>query len=447
MIQNSTFRHAKAMARYPLGNGAEAAFQYWSDTRRQWEDSNDPRKILGLIGSQNVPAFRQSDLRAAVGELSGEEMALEKEFKAFYSRIPATITSTPVTLDLESDFLETVLDLRQLRPHLTSARRILDIGPGAGRHMVGLTLAGMLKTRNYIGLESIGLPYVLQSQLGGRLAGDGQIGRFSDILDFQFSRLPFPAEECLANNAIAHLPLWESDQIPDKSVDLMICSYILDEVSPDDFLRLVALIDRVLAPGGVIYCRGSQERALRTNFNHYGYGHHHGQDITQSLTAIGLVASRCDLLVDTVTRFFVRPASGQTIVAAQPFGAHTSDVTLVPQLNEAFIESVLAELTASGARVVIWGEPGHRRHQDLVERFKDRVNVIGVTNRTTASEATLANGLTDYPLADLKTLNPDAVVFLSYRFQSYYRELREIMPAGSFSRVRHFLVPLAVAFK
>jgi hypothetical protein len=446
MIQTSTFRHAKSMARYPLGYGGEVAYQYWSDTRRQWEDSNDPGKMFDLIGSQNAPSFRHADLQKTIGKLSTEELALKQAFESFYARIPSTITSTPVRLNTEIDALETILDLRQMKPLLASAKRILDIGPGSGRHMVGLTLSGQLNTRNYIGLEGIGLPYVLQSALGGCLAGDGHITRYRDYLDYQFARLPFGAEEWLAPNTIAHLPSWEAEHIPDKSVDLMICSYVLDEFSPDDYLRLVAMIDRVLAPGGTLYCRGSQERALRTNFNHYGYGHHHGQDITQSLTAIGLVASHCDLLVDTVTRVFVRPA-GAAVAPTVPFGEHDSDATLVPALNDAFVASLADELSSSGARVVVWGEPGHRRHQEILEAFKGRINIVGFTSRTTIAETPLANGFTDFPPSKLNVLKPDAVLFLSYRFQSYYRELKETMPPETFTRMRHFLTPLAVAFR
>lgn len=447
MIQTSAFRHAKSMARFPIGPAGETSFQYWSDTPRQWEESNDSSKILELIGSQNAEIAKRADLRQAVGAQSPDEIELGRRFADFYAGLRPLVTSLPEEIDCEGDWLETALDLRRLEPYLPTTRRILDIGPGAGRHAVALAMSGALKERNYTGVECMGLHYALQCLIGGRLVGDKLTDGFHDLLDYQFANRPYPLEQASAPGHIGHIPLWEMDRIPDGSVDLILCCYLLDEVAPADFIRQVASINRVLAPGGVVYCRGSQERALRTNLNIYGYGHHHGLDITRALTDIGLIATECDLVADAITRVFVRPAAGQTVTPAAPFGQYVSDVDLIPALLDVYVNSVVEELAASQARVLVWGKPGYRRFNEVFGPFRDRLNIIGFTRRNAPATTQLADGSFEYPPAAAAALNPDAVLFPTFRLRSYYRELRELSPPGSYSRLRYFLTPLAVAFR
>jgi len=450
MIQTRAFQHAKEMARYPLGPNGKERFVYWSDVKRQWEDSNDGRQIARLIGSQSILADKRGDLNNWLGGLDDAEKELGVAFHKFYENLVGVLTSLPITPDIEIDWLETLVDMRLLAARLNSGSRVLDLGPGAGRHMVAFALAPQLAGLSYAGVEAIGLPYVLQNAAGSILARDRAGLSFSDYLDYQFAREPFVFEQTLNAGAFLHLPLWEAHRLPERSFDLILCTHLLDELAPGDFTDMLGLIEKLLAPGGSVYARGSQERALASTRYLFGYGSFHGQDITKAFLDIGLVPVECELVSDTLTRIFVRPPPGeaQPRVLENPISAFASDVELVETLQRRFLDDVVGELERKQARVLVWGDPGYEVFSSYFAPYRDRLNIVGVTQRFAVQNSPTALGCVEYPVSEIAALSPDAVIFASPRLDSYVRELREAaLRSGEYRRVRHFCHPIAVAFR
>ena len=448
MIPSDAFSNAKEVARYPFGPSGKNRFVYWSDVGRQWEKSNDSGKLAALIGGQSAPGSKRRDLKAWLGDLSSTENKLGERFLGFYEKLLPVLTSAPVSVDAEIDWLETLVDLRCLGDRLSSQSRVLDIGPGAGRHMVALALSPELRGVSYVGAEAIGLPYALQNLIGALLYRDQAIGSFKEYLDYHFSRQPFDAAEGSVGSFM-HLPIWEASRIPEKSIDVVLCCHLLDEVAPDDFMPMIQLIDRVLMPGGVIYARGSQERALLPVRYLYGQGSFHGHDITEALLGIGVVPIESGLITDTLTRVFSRTrAGGPTPTIATSHAGFASDPPFIEALQKQFLADAVAELTATNKRVMIWGDPGYSLFLSEFAEHRERLNVIGLTNRFAVAPATTALGYTEYPVSEIARLEVDAVIFASPRLNSYLRELRETAGTpGEFSRVRHFCHPFAVAFR
>lgn len=449
MIPTSTFRHAKELARYPLGPNGKNSFVYWSDVKRQWEESHDSRKILGLIGSQSAAGYKRADLRKVIGSMTRAETALAERFRVFYEKMVPLCTSMPVSPDIEIDWLETVIDLRRLSPLMGRTSRVLDIGPGAARHMVALASSPELRGLSYTGIECIGLPYAFQNVVGCVLARDQGAVSFVEYLDHQFARESFQLPGGLGDNTFYHLPFWETHRLPEKSYDVILCTYVLDEVAPDDFVRLLGIIDRLLAPGGIVYCRGAQERALLANLYLYGYGTHHGQDITRALRGIGLVPTACDLIADTVTRIFERPRPGLAApIAKGKYASFEQDAPLVEALQQDFLADLVAEIGKKKAKVVVWGDPGYQFYSQYIAPYWDRLNIIGMTQRFAVQRNATGYGYMEYPVADIPSLSPDVVIFASMRFSSYLRELKELTGSSkSFTRVRRFAYPIAAAFR
>ncbi|MBV8888956.1 MAG: class I SAM-dependent methyltransferase [Alphaproteobacteria bacterium] len=449
MIQTATFRRAKDIARYALGPEGKNNFVYWTDVRREWEDSDDSRKIVGLIGSQSAAAGKRLDLRNWLGPLHPDEVELRGRFHEFYSRLVPLLTALPVAPDIELDWLETAVDLRLLGGRLTRSSRVLDIGPGAARHMVALALSPQLQGLSYAGVEAVGLPYVFQNAVGSELARDQRVAFFVEYLEHQFARRPIALGDELDRGAFVHLPFWEVDRLPEKAFDVVLCSYVLDEVSPQDFVVLTRTIDRVLAPNGIVYARGSQERALLGARYLFGDGSFHGSDITKAFAERGLVASECDLVTDTLTRIFSRSREEKLAAeGAQKYLALASDAPLVDAMQQDFLDNVIAELGRRSATVLIWGDPGYALYSQFIAPHRERLNIVGFTQRFAVHRVPTPLGYTEYPVSEISALAPDAVIFASPRLGSYLRELRESGGAsGQYGRVRHFCNPLAVAFR
>ena len=178
MIQSETFGLFKHMAQFPMGIGGKNTFIYWADFKRQWENSYSNTKIMELIGSQSISEYCLPDVWRWLGSLSREEKIISDGFHSLYSDIAKLLSSIKVPVTCETDIAETLLDLRIQKRHIGSSTKVLDIGPGAGRSLIGLCLSDIMHGSVYVGIESIGLPYIFQNMLFSHLWGSGKINNF-----------------------------------------------------------------------------------------------------------------------------------------------------------------------------------------------------------------------------------------------------------------------------
>jgi SAM-dependent methyltransferase len=447
MIQYPSFEMSKGKARLQFGRSGRDYYVYWGDVRKQWEKSYSHSKLLGLVGSQSAPAYNLPDVKALLGELSPEEVAVANKLRSFYGALAKMTSTTGELANLDVDVFETLLDLREIKSKIASPCRILDIGPGAGRHMAALFSSPEAKPAGYVGLEAIGMPYSLQNLAAGLLQVQGACSTFVDYIDFESDRLPFPELASLPERFIAHVPLWGASALPDAYFDLIICTYVLDEVAPQDFCSIRDIMARCLRPGGVVYCRGGQERAMLKDLYLYGFGTFHGQDITASLLGAGLAVKSCVVKASKLTRTFCRPSNAEAATGAGEYCRIANDTELMPRLQQDYIAQEIAALAADKRKVLVWTDPGRPLlTADLIEKLKN-VNVVGVTTRMAVNEAITPEGLKELPVDKALGLAPDAVLILSNKMTSILRQLRENSGSGEFMLMRSFNYPVAFAYR
>jgi SAM-dependent methyltransferase len=374
------------------------------------------------------------------------ERALARDLGDAYAAVARLATTTAAPVDPEPDIYETLLDNRLLADHVRCPCRVLDIGPGAGRHLLNLALSPERHGSVYVGVESVGLPYALQnlaasfvSVLAGKVA-------FADYLDYEFARQDFRIPAGPPAGSIFHLPLWRADLVPDGAFDLILCNYLLDEVSAADFHRIVDLIVRALAPEGVVYCRGSQQRAMLKDIYLYGMGTFHQQDITRTLLGKGLAVKECRLIASTLTRLFVREDARSHARSADGLAALEDDAALVEAAQTEFVRANLDELRARGLRVAVWGEPGWGEFMRYVADRLEGIRLVALTNEHTARRERTRFGADVVPPRDLPALRPEAVIITSTRDLHVLRALRELLPEAGFDEMRRFSHPVAFAY-
>lgn len=446
MIQTDVLALSKEKARIPLGPQGVHSFLYWSDVRRQWESATASTKMVELIGGQSVPRWQLPEVARWLGPLTPEEQALARDLADAYRLLGRLATSAAAPVEPEPDILETVLDNRILEEHVRFPCRVLDIGPGAGRHLLNLALNPRRHGSVYVGVESVGLPYAFQNlaaSLVSVLAGNLP---FADFLDYEFARQDFQIPPDPPAGSLWHLPLWRADLVPGGAFDLILCNYLLDEVSADDFHRIADLVARALAPEGVVYCRGSQQRAMLKDLYLYGMGTFHQQDITRTFLEKGLAVKECRLIASTMTRLFVRRASRTHALSPNGHGTLGDDAALVEALQAEFIRGNAEELRACGLRVAVWGEPGWGEFTRYVAPHLDGVRLVAFTSEHTAQRGPTPFGVEAVPPAELAALRPEAVVIASNRDLHILRALRELLPEAGFEEMRRFMHPVAFAY-
>ncbi|NLW87045.1 MAG: class I SAM-dependent methyltransferase [Planctomycetes bacterium] len=443
MISTDGFKMSKRMAQLALGPSGKNSYVYWSDVRRQWEWSYANNKIVSLIGSQSMPPENLDDVRNMLGELSSQEKDLELSMRGIYTDLARLLTTVPAQAAFDCDLYETLLDLRIVGEAIRRPCRVLDIGPGAGRHMAAMCLDPIRRGGLYVGIESVGMCYSLQNMLASLISIKSPNVTFLDELDYQFARKDLPPMNKCSPKTIYHLPLWRAHLLPKRFFDVILCNYILDELSGDDFMRVMQIIGRCLGDEGILYCRGSQQRSMLGSMYVFGYGRFHGIDITKSLLSNGLRVLSADLVASQLTRTFVRTASKTYGAATGRYARFTKDSPLVEQAQKDFIAEQIKSIGATTC--VVWGDAGYSAFNQHVLPHLNGVKIAAVTNRQAGEIPNTQFNCPQIPVAHLPKLDPQAVIIASMQERSIHRQLNEMMPSKPFDVFRTFNHPVAFA--
>lgn len=448
MIQTENFSISKSKARMLFGRAGER-YTYSNDVKKQWEAALSSNKILDLIGSQNMPEYNYPDVVHLLGTQSETEQTLSKDYRAFYKDLSRLLSTIPPSSEgVDRDLAETLLDLRLIGKHLKRPLRVLDIGPGSGRHMAALYMDKNTRPVLYAGIESIGLPYSLQNMAAGLLEIKGHTPKVYDYIDYEFTWETFPDIRSMEEGAIVHLPLWQEEHLPDNYFDLVNCSYILDEIPQEDVPKIAGIIGRCLKEDGIAYCRGSQHRAMLKDLYLYGCGDFHGMDITKTMLGKGLNVLSCGITASQMTRIFVKPGHPGLKDAKGPFINYDNDVALVTDLHADYIKSEVAELVASGKSVVIWGDPDseYTQFKNYIEPHAQGLKILGITHRFAENPCKVIGMTQDSPERSIAQ-KPDVVIIASLRDKSILRQMREMAETGEYALVRKFNYPIAFAYR
>ena len=424
-------------------------YTYSNDVKKQWESSLSSNKILDLLGTQNIPEFNYPDVVRLLGTLTADEQTLSQKYKEFYKDLSVLLSTIPPKSNgVDRDLAETILDFRSIYNHVKRPLRVLDIGPGAGRHMAALFMNEATRPVLYAGIESIGLPYSLQNMGAALMKIKGLAPRVYDHIDYEFTWETFPDVNHLEEGAIVHLPLWQEEHLPDHFFDLVICSYILDEIPAEDLPKIAGIIGRCLSKDGIAYCRGSQHRAMLKDLYLYGCGDFHGLDITKTMLGQGLKVFSCDITASQMTRIFVQDGHPSLNDVKGPFIHHDNDVSLITDLQESYIKTEVQDIIASGKTVVVWGDPDseYTHFKNYIEPHTQGMTILGLTHRFAENPCKVLNMTHDAPERMLAQ-KPDVVIIASMRDKSILRQMREMAEPGEYTLVRKFNYPIAFAFR
>jgi hypothetical protein len=243
--------------------------------------------------------------------------------------------------------------------------------------------------------------------------------------------------------------LWAESLLPDGYFDLIICNYVLDELSAEDFHKIAAILGRCLADGGIVYCRGGQERAKLRDLYYYGYGTYHGQDITATILSKGLKALECGNIASQMTRFFVKENDRRIPGDDDRYIGFKEDVPLVERMQKDFVAANINEIAASGKKAFIWGDPGYETYSRFIAPYRDKLNIVGMSHRFAQSKILTGFGITEYPTGDFQSVSPapDVVIIAAMQDLSSLRFIREMSAPGEFELMRKFNYPIAFAFR
>ena len=447
MIQYDVFEMSKGKARLKYGRFGRDYFVYLGDVKRQWEKSYSHSKMLELVGSQSGPAYNLPDVEKFLGVLSADEEILAAKMRVFYQDLAKLISTSGEMEGLEVDVKETLLDLREIERQVKFPCRVLDIGPGMGRHMVALFQDQTRTPKLYASVDSVGMPYVMQNLAAGLLNVNGLCKDFHDLVDYEFDRKPVPHLPSLAEGSIVHVPLWQAEFLPSSLFDLVICTYVLDELSSVDFLTVCDILQRCVRPGGVVYCRGGQERAAMKDLYLYGFGTFHGLDITATMRGIGLVTTECAVKASKLTRCFVLPLEQEPVSGEGHHLYAATDQELIPALQHDYINKEIAYIASRKRRILLWTDPGYPYLREFLGQHLDGLKVVGITTRQAVNKGLTPMGIMEYPVEAALAKKPDVVIIVSNKMLSILREIREHSQPGEFSLMRSFTYPVAFAYR
>ncbi|OGT67647.1 MAG: hypothetical protein A3H43_03830 [Gammaproteobacteria bacterium RIFCSPLOWO2_02_FULL_42_9] len=443
MIQSESFELSKRKARLAHGEGGFGSFVYFSDVSNQWEKFHANSKLLELMGSQSMPLYNLSDVQSYLGELSAGEKDFSNKFTAFYRKLAKFLTTVKQPVLNQYDLFETLLDMRLLKKHVNFPSRVLDIGPGGGRHLVNMALNPEVKNSLYVGIESIGLPYILQNSAASMISSQNESVNFLEYMDYEFERKTFPEIKDCPDGSIVHLPLWESERLPEKHFDLILCNYVLDEVSPADFQRISNIIGKCLSDDGVVYCRGGQQRAGLKGLFLFGQGDYHGADITKTLLSKELKTVESEVIASQLVRFFARKESKKQTKIAGKYTDFVEDAPLLAAIHSDYIAQNVSEISQSGKSILVWGESGYDFFAKYFAEHKDQLNIIGFSNRQLEVKSETSFGITEYPVSSFDELSPDVVIIASGMEKSILNQIRGMSSPGEFEYVQKFNHPIS----
>jgi hypothetical protein len=268
---------------------------------------------------------------------------------------------------------------------------------------------------------------------------------FFEELDYSFAREPFAIPDEMPGGGIWHIPLWRRELLPESKFDVIVCNYVLDELPARDFIKVLEILERCLAPEGVIYCRGSQQRSMLSNLYLFGYGTYHQMDITKEILVRGFEVKTCELVADTITRVFIRSSSTSHDRSSEDYAGCVSDIDLVESAQADFVADAAKRCRDGNLPVLIWGDPGHEALGRYLEIHLEELNVVGVTNDHVNHRGATRFGIDEYPLSDISSLGVKAVFIAANRYKLAERELREALMLPTGFDIGSFNIPIGFA--
>jgi hypothetical protein len=307
MIDSQIFRVCRERARDSLPiEVARNSFGYYIDVPNTWESYYSPEELATFLGIHFTHAAHFDQIRNDLGPLSGAEKKWIREYVGIINSVEKLLTTTAGRPNLKYDLAETIYDWRTILKFVNLPCRILDYGAGCGRQGISAFLHH--RDNIYTAIDSTLAAYTVQNLVFSYLDTLVERQSFRELLDFQFNgdALPKVSEAKLGDRF--HIPAWLGEaNMPERYFDLIIAAHVHNELSRDDFLRLVYAIDKGLADDGVVYVRSEQYYTDARDF--FDSVDLHGLGMTNVLSEKGLVPVYCKTECAYLTVVYARNGS------------------------------------------------------------------------------------------------------------------------------------------
>ena len=153
-----------------------------------------------------------------------------------------------------------IQDYLILNPYLKKKIKVLDLGPGLGRHFSWINT--FFKDSVYYGADVSLFSYLNQKAFFQTF--DVKVHDIIEYEQFGLSKKSIKGSE----NEVWQLPTWHLNKIND-SLDLIIATFMLNEVSTIGLLYLIFYATRILKKNGLFYIRDSAKlKPDRHNINY-----------------------------------------------------------------------------------------------------------------------------------------------------------------------------------
>jgi hypothetical protein len=439
MINNHLFKASRESARLKMdAHEAKNSFGYFIDVPNDWEGYSSPEGLIQFLGIHNTHQAFFQEILEDLYPLTDSDKKWIFSYVEFYEQISRLITTTDMRVDLKHDIAESIFDWQRILQHVELPCRILDFGAGCSRQ--GVSAYFRNSKIIYTAVDSIMASYTIQDLVLSYLKTLNSDFSFYDFLDYEEAGKPFPDISKASPSSSYHVPLWLAESnLPKKFYDVIIASHVHNELSEPDFLRLTRLIDKTLAPDGIVYVRS--ELIMMSTADFFDAVNLHGRDIVSILSAMGIIPVYCKYESNYMTTIFARKGSTHhknALASNAPehsFMKVNKAMTVSWRTSWHFMRRTLHEIRVNKSKVIFIGG------NYLISRFLFSIVGLGINEKVIYSEKSFMEDKTKGFHDGLKKFNPDAVVILSRKWPAIKHQV-EVIFGDIFSLRRHHLFPV-----
>ena len=461
MIDSEVFRTSREVGRSGLAPGeARNSFGYWIDIPNDWESYSCPEDLILFLGIHLTHLRMFNEIIEDLGILSAGEFDWVDRYVNFYDRIARLLSTTGHRVDLKHDIAETLADWRVIRSFAKMPCRVLDFGAGCGRQGAA---AFLWNPKNiYTAIDATLAAYTLQNLVLSFMDTLQEQASSFDFLDFEKSLRAFPDISKAKPGDRFHIPTWLAEaNVPEKFYDVIIAAHVHNELSGPDFMRLLCVVEKSLAPDGVLYVRS--ELTLGDTRDYFDAVDLHGIDLLTELRSRNIVPVWCRFVSGYLTTVFARVGSThykQAKKSKDPdrnFLDFDKACHVSARAGENYLHRCVDTLARADGKTVVIGSGDSFDRKFLRRLVKAAVklpkgytggdmlrDVKSISRRKEFTEEDILGERRKQILDEIKAFDPDAVAIASQQYPLIESLLAEAMGDRRFTLRRYYWYPVVI---
>ena len=255
MIIEDNFRTLRSRAIDKLtGDEKKYSFGYHIDVNNWWERIYHTQELLSYLSIHNTHSAKYSELCFDIQDFlihTRDQIQFHSKIINKTSQYISTLDDLP---DYKYDLLELSIDWLALNGINNNISTLIDFGAGCGRQVIGAVINTKFKC--YIGIDASTNGYLVQNALFSTLQILDEVNHI-DLLDYESNNSIIPNLPIInLEKNVVHYPAWiDYKNINDNSIDLLLLCHVHNEISGNDFNRVLNIIKSKLHEKSYIYVR------------------------------------------------------------------------------------------------------------------------------------------------------------------------------------------------